>query len=65
MNRKNVRPNVQTLNACLSIMNDIPYHNGTYQFITTVLSEFKRIGIYPCLTSYYYIAHMLRKAPGN
>ncbi|KAJ8681671.1 hypothetical protein QAD02_017463 [Eretmocerus hayati] len=65
MAQKNVKPNVNTLNAALKCVSHLGNPSDHQDFALNVLGEFKFLGIEPSLATYYYLLKIYydRNAP--
>lgn len=64
MSSQGVKPNVNTLNGALrATMNMLSPQRQ--RFAMRLFTDFKRMGIKPCLASYYYALHIFSKDGGN
>ncbi|XP_058798172.1 small ribosomal subunit protein mS39 [Phymastichus coffea] len=64
MMKRNVMPNLQTLNAALYSISVIQSQEAAKQLAKELLAEFKLIGIKPSLGSYYYLLQIFYRPSG-
>lgn len=55
MNKNNLAPNLGTLNAILETLSTMGGNKNTRDYVMSVLAEFKKLNIEPCLASWYYV----------
>lgn len=55
MKQAKLKPNLGTLNATLEILSECGISKTTKTKMLQVLSEFRNLGIEPCLTSWYFV----------
>ncbi|KAK7874266.1 hypothetical protein R5R35_006301 [Gryllus longicercus] len=55
MAKKNIHPNVGTLNAVLEAVSTLPNQRQSKEYALRTLSEFKALNIQPTLASYYFL----------
>ncbi|KAG5683904.1 hypothetical protein PVAND_013163 [Polypedilum vanderplanki] len=54
MKNQQISPNLGTMNACLNTISNMGVKNAK-DYATSILTEFKKIGIEPSLSSWYYV----------
>lgn len=61
INKVGLRPNVGTLNAALKVTASLNINNIARDMARSLFTEFKRIGVEPCLASYYFAMLIFHK----